>query len=506
MVKKSFYIAIIVLFVSCNMDKIEFEQSNEIVIAGRILDFDTNNSGFMIAVNRLGLDQLEVPTLVDSLGYFITTFESEIPTDVWIAYNTNFLVLTHPGDSINVEFDGKAMTRPELLKTVKFGGDATKTNSDAAVFQQMYFSNDLYTDREAQTQAIKIYDTLEYSAYLDTLQQKRNDLFEAFLSNVSPTNETKIWAQTYLDEDYYGALANYLRQYQPSNGLSEAESSVQSDYRDAFLKRLPLTEKQFISSYAISSFINKFHFYYLYPKILNDETREKYKNKQGRFSIQKETMDSLFVHGTIEHTQDTLLRQMVLAELIQDSFRQSEISIYEKHRPIFDKYLTLPFLKNPLKEEYAEIKKRLENPKLVSDAILREAKNSSASQVIDSVLTLNKGKVIYMDIWATWCGPCIAEFPKSKKLMNSLSSEDVEFVYICIDSKEELWKPVLDKFELGGQHYFLSSEQSNSLKKAFGVQGIPYYVLMDKNGTITDQGYHLRPENAKGRILALLED
>jgi cytochrome oxidase Cu insertion factor (SCO1/SenC/PrrC family) len=94
--------------------------------------------------------------------------------------------------------------------------------------------------------------------------------------------------------------------------------------------------------------------------------------------------------------------------------------------------------------------------------------------------------------------------PHSKKIMDDLEDKDVAFVFLCIDSEEELWKASLAEFQIGGQHYFLTKEQSTDLRAVFEIVGIPHYFLINQNGTIIEKGSHLRPDNVKDKILDML--
>lgn len=96
--------------------------------------------------------------------------------------------------------------------------------------------------------------------------------------------------------------------------------------------------------------------------------------------------------------------------------------------------------------------------------------------------------------------------PNSKALMEELIGKDVAFVFLCIDSEEKLWKADLAEFQLEGQHYFMTGEQSNDFRNAFEVQGIPHYFLIDQEETIVEKGSHLRPNLVKDRILSMLEN
>jgi thiol-disulfide isomerase/thioredoxin len=237
---------------------------------------------------------------------------------------------------------------------------------------------------------------------------------------------------------------------------------------------------------------------------LNDSIRRKFKGNDG---IPSKTIDSLMVNGIVKYTKDTLLRQMVLTEFINHSFFRSDISIFEGYRQVADSIITLPFLKEPLLKEYKNLKNSLENPQLTSDQIISESKNLSIKEIMETIRSSNKGKVIYLDLWATWCAPCISEFPHSQDLRNTMDNNKVTFVYVCTDSEEKQWLSVIDKYGLEGQHYFLDKEQSSDLSELLNVKGIPFYVIFDKDGNIENKGNHLRPSSgAKEKILALLEE
>ena len=98
------------------------------------------------------------------------------------------------------------------------------------------------------------------------------------------------------------------------------------------------------------------------------------------------------------------------------------------------------------------------------------------------------GNVIYIDVWATWCGPCISEFPSSKDLKARLAdAEDVVFMYVSVDDADdkETWKTVLVKHGLAeGVNLFAGGGWESTINELYQIQGIPRYILIDKEGKI----------------------
>lgn len=116
-----------------------------------------------------------------------------------------------------------------------------------------------------------------------------------------------------------------------------------------------------------------------------------------------------------------------------------------------------------------------------------------------------RGKYVYIDVWATWCGPCIAEIPSLKKVEEKFHGKNIEFVSISIDTRKDYdkWKKFVVTKELGGIQLFADKDWNSDFVKAYGINGIPRFILIDPNGKIINANAD-RPSNPA--LTLLLED
>ena len=150
-----------------------------------------------------------------------------------------------------------------------------------------------------------------------------------------------------------------------------------------------------------------------------------------------------------------------------------------------------PVIRDKLKwteitEKYNELQ-QLKNGKPAPGFQLQNMKGEAIS------LEELKGNIVYLDFWASWCRPCIDEIPYFKKLQDEFEQENVKFVSIGIDSKKENLQKLIDMHQLGGIHLF-ETDKEDMLKRKYAIEGIPRYVLIDREGNIVEKDA-ARPSN-----------
>lgn len=102
----------------------------------------------------------------------------------------------------------------------------------------------------------------------------------------------------------------------------------------------------------------------------------------------------------------------------------------------------------------------------------------------DRIVSLKdfRGKYVYIDVWATWCTPCRGELPDLKELEEKMKGKKICFLSISCDKDIEKWKKMVKEEELGGIHVNTGGDQK--FMKAYGIKGIPRFILLDKKGKI----------------------
>jgi peroxiredoxin len=99
-----------------------------------------------------------------------------------------------------------------------------------------------------------------------------------------------------------------------------------------------------------------------------------------------------------------------------------------------------------------------------------------------------KGKNIYIDFWATWCKPCVAEIPDLKKLEEKFKDKNIVFLSISLDSQKDVekWKNFIEKKELVGIQLIVENAWSSKTVKDYLVDSIPRFIIIDSEGTLVD--------------------
>ncbi len=120
-------------------------------------------------------------------------------------------------------------------------------------------------------------------------------------------------------------------------------------------------------------------------------------------------------------------------------------------------------------------------------------------------LTDLKGKYVYVDVWATWCGPCKREIPFLKEVEAKYHGKNIEFVSTSIDrlADHDAWVAMVNDKELGGIQLMADNDWKSQFVQDYNIQGIPRFILIDPDGNIVSADAP-RPSNPK--LIELFEE
>lgn len=126
---------------------------------------------------------------------------------------------------------------------------------------------------------------------------------------------------------------------------------------------------------------------------------------------------------------------------------------------------------------------------------------TDGQEILRRILEPLKGRVVFLDVWGTWCGPCKADLKRlTHPLHEALESLPVSFLYLCNNSSDASWRSVIAEYQLTGPnslHYNLPADQQAALERYLGVAHYPTYILFDPQGRRVP-GPEPRPHDIEG--------
>ena len=338
-----------------------------------------------------------------------------------------------PAQNLQIAFDGESM-----YKQISFAGEGAKVNN---YLNQTKFAKVSYEDtRKPEAAFIQTSDSV-YQANLAILESA--GMGEAFVKAEKERLKYTAYAVLPMYQNYHKYF-NKLESYTPSDVFYDKLKDLQ--VYDAALLAYP-EYKQFITNAVLANVYRK----------------------------GAEGVDERFMEYVTANIKDAKVLEYITDSYVFDKVSNSGvdetgalIDFYHQHVKNAD--MTKRF--DARCDQWAAIKAGQPSPVF------------SCPDINGKMVSLNdlKGKYVYIDVWATWCGPCRGELPHLKKLEEAYAGKNIEFVSLSCDRDKSAWEKMVKGDEMKGIQLYMGPK--DSFMEKYIINGIPRFILLDTEGRI----------------------
>lgn len=431
-------VSFIIVSISCKQ-----EIPNYAIISGQL----ENEEKITIYYNERTIE-----VLVDKNGEFRDTIPVKklryCSYDSKHTFPFNFYI--SPGAEITINGDVK-----NLKESIVFSGTLKNLNT---YISKQQFNSVKHTFEYAER--YKMF-KLDEKAFLEALakeEQAENELLESYPSSMKNQSQNIIrvnnkYASYNKKISYYNQHANLInnKDYQFSEGFMNDIEALNMDDSITFCK-----------SYKYKDLVLSRYQYDL----------EKTSDTDTYSSIKFIEESSRFKSNNIKTYVLNFAKSMYL-----DDDNQNYNEVYNT----LMKHSTSVQSKKAITEEYKRIDQYLKRvAKGQKSADFNYENYNGGTTSLDDL----KGKNVYIDLWATWCKPCVAEIPYLEKLQEEYKDKNIEFVSITLDTEKDKWKSMITDRQMKGIQLIADKNFKSDFIKHYQISGIPRFILLDTQGNI----------------------
>ena len=446
--KKLLFIAFAIALIGCEKEI----KSDYAIISGKII----NKQAGDVSINSMDRSFKEI-LAVTTEGTFSDTLSTDINTYILFDGTNPIFLKIEPGYNLNITYDAK-----DFDNTVAISGVGSEINN--------YLVAKRKEEKELSKKNKEIY-SLEEAQYNARMMAFKNSQVELLNKAEGLSNDFVTKEKLNLHYGYLSKLNAY------ENAHKYFTKNEDFKVSDDFLKE--------VKSLDYSN-LEHFEFSENYIGLVSDYYGDKAYKLCEKDSI---TYEMAFLKTASAIENETIKNKLLF------QFANSNISYAED----IDDFYNV-FTKNSTNDKNnAIITEKYDKLMVLTDGkpspkFIDYENYAGGTTSLDDL----KGKYVYVDVWATWCGPCKAEIPSLKRVEAQYHDKNIEFVSISIDQARDhyKWLAMVKDKELGGIQLFADNEGNSTFIKEYQIQGIPRFILIDPKGNIVDANAP-RPSNPK---------
>ena len=456
----------------------------QIIIKGKITGDIPSEVKYSIPVNGVFYEEFNESVKTDKNGNFKISIYCDKPAFVMLfvpgkTFNT---IIVEPGQKYDV-----AIHIEEKNNSFKVSGLSGKGQK---------LCNELFALTDVASEAKKfVKDTSIVSIKAKISILKANDLsiFKALLEKKEISRSFFDLIQTDRDCYYFLLtvsipLSNFYK-INPEH-LDTYPVAMKQLWDESF-SGFPLSDKRLMSS----------PYWFEYAK--NYLTYKEFFHKDFDFKKLKDiSTEGLFINThVINESKKYLSGEMleyyesvfIIKACEQRLYQKEFITLYDQFKREYPKSGFSKYIE-PLINLIVKYNKSIEQP---YSEKMKFVDNYENINTLKEAVQSFKGKKVYIDVWATWCGPCKDQFKYVDRLEEFLRSKNIEILYISIDDaqRDKQWKEMIKFYNLKGKHIRTNKSLDTDLRRIFNQNSIitiPWYILIDENGNII-KGHASRP-------------
>ena len=418
-------------------------------------------------ISKTGKITLTNPRISYGDYYDLSFFEPEVGLDtLTILSEKPFVILNH---TIGFNYDHNFILKTGHTYFMEYNGEfpyLVDNSDDSFLNVDSLVNNDFIGNISNPISAF--YTVLTFQ-YLLKPNEREGLLKEAYLkANKHLKREEDIVDSLYRNEEISDFTYEYFNQRNSASFYkNELNANIKVPYvslKDGLIK---LTIESKYKDQLLQEVCKK----YIYPQIKQVEYQD------GINRDYTELFFSLDTCGLFNNSD----KKYLLSQILDLTEKNSEKE-YEKLAGIFfDR-----FKENHNKEVRDLTASNLKGNVSQSSDLLRSI--NGESNLLKDLIQKGDSKLYYVDLWASWCGPCRAEIPTSLELRKEYEKKAITFLYISIDENEKNWKRALlaEKMESIPENFISPYFEESDLRQKFNISSIPRYLLFDDEGSIID--------------------